>query len=170
MVRHLSVDKVTAAKLAVLEAKAFLDRQVRATADDMTAFADQKGAAIFADDAAESGYLLLRIVVDEAEVLDLGVAPAARRQGLGRALLDAAHHHVARAGAAKMFPEVAEDNRPAQGLYASLGYIETGRRAGYYLRPDGRRVDALTLARQLAGPSPSDGEGSSPSSDQGSVA
>src|SRR5665647_1140093 len=55
----------------------------------------------------DQGFILIREAAGEAEVLALAVAPAARRQGLGRALLDAA---IARLGPAELFLEVAADN------------------------------------------------------------
>ncbi|MEM9267572.1 MAG: GNAT family N-acetyltransferase, partial [Pseudomonadota bacterium] len=65
------------------------------------------------------GLLILSVAGGEAEVLDVGVVPEARRQGLGRALLTAAVDAAVAGGAARLVLEVAEDNQPAQALYAS---------------------------------------------------
>lgn len=111
-------------------------------------------AALLADPAifwvtTESGFALGRAVLDEAEVLTIAVAPAARRQGRGARLM-ADWLTAARArGAARAFLEVAADNTPAQALYAAQGFAPAGRRKGYYHRPDGQRVDALVLAKTL---------------------
>ncbi|TCT11970.1 ribosomal-protein-alanine N-acetyltransferase [Tepidamorphus gemmatus] len=93
-----------------------------------------------------AGALLLRSVLDEAEILMLCVAPEARRRGLGRALVAAALETAARNGARRVYLEVAVDNAAALSLYGSIGFREAGRRKGYYRRPAGR-VDALLLAR-----------------------
>lgn len=93
--------------------------------------------------------LLLRCVADEAEILMVCVAPAARRRGLGRALVSAALDIAARRGVRRVFLEVAVDNPAALSLYGSIGFVEVGRRRDYYGRPEGR-VDALLLARAAA--------------------
>ena len=47
------------------------------------------------------------------------------------------------------FLEVAADNAAAQALYARAGFAESGRRRGYYRRPDGSGLDALVMQRAL---------------------
>jgi ribosomal-protein-alanine N-acetyltransferase len=99
--------------------------------------------------AAEDGFIVIRTVAGEAEILTLAVAPPARRRGLGRALVDAAADIAARAGAEAMFLEVAADNTAALALYASAGFVPVGRRAGYYRRAGSPAMDALVLRRPL---------------------
>lgn len=53
---------------------------------------------------------------------DLYVAPAARRQGLARGLLQAAREHGAASGAARLELATARTNLTAQALYASMGW------------------------------------------------
>lgn len=86
-------------------------------------------------------FILARVAADEAEVLTLATAPAARRQGLARALLDQAAATAIAMGAETMWLEVAEINLPALGLYSSLGFETSGRRPGYYAN----NVSALIL-------------------------
>ena len=78
------------------------------------------------------GFVLARVVCDEAEVLTIAVMPAARRQGLGRALLTGAMRDAAGRGAQSMFLEVARDNTAALRLYRGMGFVQVGLRAGYY--------------------------------------
>jgi ribosomal-protein-alanine N-acetyltransferase len=92
--------------------------------------------------------LLARVAADEAEILTIGVAPEARRLGVGRGLLAAAMRRAASAGAAAMFLEVASTNTPARALYENAGFVRVGRRARYY--PNGG--DALVLRADLAAP------------------
>jgi ribosomal-protein-alanine N-acetyltransferase len=92
------------------------------------------------------GFVLARAAGGEAEILTLAVLPAARRQGVGAALLAAALAGAAVRGAAAMFLEVAAGNVAALGLYRRLGFAEVGRRRRYYA--DG--ADALVLRRDLA--------------------
>lgn len=84
------------------------------------------------------GFIMARAAGDEAEILTLAVAPAARSQGLGRALVAAAAAHAATLGATAFFLEVAEGNAPALALYARLGFLQVGRRTGYYAGRDAR--------------------------------
>jgi len=100
--------------------------------------------------AQEDGFILIRVVLDEAEILTLAVRPGARRQGLGRRLVERACVAAKDAGAAILFLEVAEDNAAARVLYARAGFVEIGRRKAYYTGPDGRRIDALVLHRDLS--------------------
>jgi [ribosomal protein S18]-alanine N-acetyltransferase len=95
------------------------------------------------------GFVVGRAVAGEAELLTLAVAPGARRQGLGRALLAGFEAESRARGAAEAYLEVAEDNAPAQRLYAAAGYRVTGRRPGYFRSPDGAPVAALLMARAL---------------------
>lgn len=100
--------------------------------------------------AEDDGFILIRVVVDEAEILTLAVRPAARREGLGGRLVEAAVVRAAALGAERMFLEVAEGNSAARALYARSGFVEMGRRRGYYSHTDGSREDALTLVLNFA--------------------
>jgi ribosomal protein S18 acetylase RimI-like enzyme len=53
---------------------------------------------------------------------DLFVASAARRKGVGRALLDAARAHGVATGAKRLVLSTAATNREARALYESYGY------------------------------------------------
>ncbi|MFD2174653.1 GNAT family N-acetyltransferase [Rhodobacter lacus] len=95
------------------------------------------------------GFLLGRVIADEAELLTLAVDPGARRQGKAARLM-AQFAQAARArGAATAFLEVAAGNSPARALYAATGWQEAGRRKRYYHAPDGTTDDALVLVLTL---------------------
>jgi ribosomal protein S18 acetylase RimI-like enzyme len=53
---------------------------------------------------------------------DLFVAPQARRQGVARALMDAARRYAVNRGAGRLQLETAITNRPGQALYEDLGW------------------------------------------------
>lgn len=95
--------------------------------------------------AEEGGFILIRVVADEAEILTLAVRLSSRRAGLGARLVEAAVVRAAVLGAGRMFLEVAEGNAAACALYARSGFVQMGRRRGYYSHADGSREDALTL-------------------------
>ena len=90
------------------------------------------------------GFLLLRMVLDEAEILTIGVT--APRQGIGLALMREGLRLAAIGGVREMHLEVAAANAAARALYTRLGFTQTGLRRAYY--PDGG--DALTLHLVLA--------------------
>lgn len=88
--------------------------------------------------------LVAQTVGTDWEILTLLTAHDARGSGRGRALL-AALIAQARATGATLTLEVAANNAAALGLYRSTGFIEVGRRRGYYRASEGS-VDALLLA------------------------
>lgn len=95
------------------------------------------------------GFLLGRVIADEAEMLTLAVPPEQRGRGTGRRLVDTFLTEARARGAASAFLEVAEDNPVARRLYLSVGFVESGGRRGYYRSPDGRHVDAVLMTRTL---------------------
>ena len=98
------------------------------------------------------GFILMRVVADEAEILTLAVRPSARGKGLGGELTSEGLARAQAMGAERAFLEVAEDNAAARTLYARLGFTEAGRRRAYYAGADGRRRDALVLTLNFPGP------------------
>jgi ribosomal-protein-alanine N-acetyltransferase len=97
----------------------------------------------------QDGFVLARAAGGEAEILTLAVAPPARGQGLGRALLEAASRRVAQLGAENIFLEVGADNPAALALYAGLGFVRAGQRKGYYASPEVGGRDAFVLRAAL---------------------
>jgi len=89
------------------------------------------------------GYATFRRVLDEAELLRIATDPAARRQGVARALLETAFPKLDATGVERYFLEVRQDNRAARALYQRFDFQETGLRRGYFA--DG--CDAVLMAR-----------------------
>jgi [ribosomal protein S18]-alanine N-acetyltransferase len=79
-----------------------------------------------------AGYLCLKVVFDEAEILDVAVDPGWRGRGIGRFLVQHALTLARARGAALVALEVRVGNLEALALYRSFGFRETGRRKGYY--------------------------------------
>jgi len=96
-----------------------------------------------------AGVLICRALGGEAEILTVGVAPWARRQGVGEALMIAAIGVARQAGAEAMFLEVDVDNASAIGLYQRLGFERAGLRKAYYDRGAKGRADALVMRLDL---------------------
>ena len=61
-------------------------------------------------------------LVEYFVLYDLYVIKAARRQGIARALMNAASEWAKAQGAARLDLETARDNAPGQSLYRDLGY------------------------------------------------
>jgi ribosomal-protein-alanine N-acetyltransferase len=99
---------------------------------------------------AAQGFLMGRVVAGEAEVLTIAVDPVARRQGVGAGLMAGFLAEARARGAEVAFLEVAADNGAALRLYAASGFVETGRRRGYYRDPAGQPVDAVTMTRRVS--------------------
>lgn len=108
-----------------------------------TDFADLKksGCDII---ASQNGFIVWRVVADEAEIITVGVHPNARRTGIASAMLVLAENDAKKRGAKKIFLEVAENNPPARVMYKNNGYTQIGVRPKYY---DG--IDAILMEKIL---------------------
>jgi tRNA threonylcarbamoyl adenosine modification protein YeaZ len=94
------------------------------------------------------GFVQFQWVAGEAEINTLCVSTIYRRQGFGRALMEALIAHLKMHNTSKLFLEVAADNAAALALYRKLGFAETGLRKAYYVRKAGA-VDAITMGLSL---------------------
>lgn len=115
------------------------DGYARAAAGEYAAWVAAAGNSVV-------GFLVLRIVADEAEVLNLAVEPESRRRGVAAGLLAAAIDASRAAGATRAFLEVRESNAGAIAFYQRQDFRLDGRRPKYYTGP---REDALVLSRGL---------------------
>ena len=95
------------------------------------------------------GFAVTMAVLDEVELLDIGVARPHQGQGLGKALLEQAIAAAVAKGAKRMLLEVRAGNAAAIGLYEALGFRQIGRRRDYYPAKRGRE-DALIYDKELA--------------------
>ena len=138
-----------AAALATLHAAAFnrgwSEQEFEHLLTDRNVIADRAGRG-----RRIVGFIVSRRAADEAEILSVAVARAARGRGLARALLDLHLRRLAGFGLRAVFLEVDEDNTPARRLYARAGFQEVGRRPGYYAQGRANPAAALVLRRDLA--------------------
>ena len=95
------------------------------------------------------GFILSRRAADEAEVLTVAVEAAARGQGVANKILSVHLPRLRRFGVRTVFLEVGDTNTPALQLYRRFGFVEAGRRAGYYRTADGDRAAALVMRCDL---------------------
>lgn len=94
--------------------------------------------------ASQNGFIVWRTVVDEAEIITIGVRPEARKNGIATAMLTLVENDLKKRGVKKIFLEVAENNVPAKKLYEQNGFTQISIRPKYY---DG--VDAILMEKNL---------------------
>ena len=94
--------------------------------------------------ASQNGFIVYRATCDEAEIITIGVAPDARRGGIGAAMLAIIEGDLKKRGVKHIFLEVAADNAQARSLYRNSGYKEIGVRPKYY---DG--TDAIMMRKDI---------------------
>lgn len=117
------------------------------SAADFTAFTADPLAFLLVE--GDAGFLLGRAVAGEAELLTLTVSPESRRLGLGARLVARFLYQARLRAATRAFLEVSAENPAAIALYESAGFAVAGRRRGYYATPEGARIDAIVMARDL---------------------
>lgn len=109
------------------------------------------GYLCLVDDAAGElrSFAVLMSGVDEAELLNVGVASKHQRNGLGRTMLAAMLGAASEKKMQRVFLEVRASNWRAIALYRSAGFLEIGLRRGYY-RNDIGCEDALVMAFDIS--------------------
>ena len=95
-------------------------------------------------EGAVVAYGIVAMGAGEAHVLNLCVGDPMRGRGIGRQMLMLLIERASQAGMQDVFLEVRPSNMHAIALYQSVGFIEVGRRRGYYQAVEGRE-DALVL-------------------------
>ena len=99
------------------------------------------------------GYGGIVLAPDGAHITTLAVVPAARRRGVGRALVGELLLAATAQGATAATLEVRRSNTAAEALYEGLGFASVGVRPGYYppTRPGEDPEDAVIMwAHDLA--------------------
>jgi ribosomal-protein-alanine N-acetyltransferase len=92
------------------------------------------------------GFICYRLLFEEAELLNVAVAPSVRRSGYGERLVEAMLADARAHGVTRVVLEVRASNEGAIRLYERKGFACVGRRAAYY-RDNGE--DALVLGLSL---------------------
>jgi ribosomal-protein-alanine N-acetyltransferase len=106
--------------------------------DEIARLLSGKGVAAFvvrthgSGEGPPCGFVIVREVAGEAEIITIATDPSKRRLGIGRALMNHAIRQMHGDRVARLFLEVSEDNQTALPLYRSLGFRQVGVRKGYY--------------------------------------
>ena len=94
-----------------------------------------------------AGYIGSQTVLGEADMMNVAVSPAYRRQGIGRALVLALCEALkTQMQATVLTLEVRDSNAAAIALYEDLGFTQIGLRKNYYQHP---KEDARILRKDL---------------------
>lgn len=96
-------------------------------------------------DGEHAGYVAAYTVCRESDILTVAVESAFRKNGIGRALLDALFDALQGQSDA-LFLEVRSSNAAARRLYTSAGFCEIGVRKNYYKLPT---EDAILYKKDL---------------------
>jgi ribosomal-protein-alanine N-acetyltransferase len=100
------------------------------------------------DNGTIRGYAILMPVVDEAELLNVSVAAAWQRKGLGRMIVNEILQKARAINMKRVFLEVRPSNVAAIALYRRSGFDLIGVRRGYYQNANGSE-DALVMSCNL---------------------
>jgi len=120
--------------LAVTSETGFAERSVTGMAG--TQSGEQKSYAIH-------GFVILRCLADEGELLQIAVDKAFRRRGVADALMDATLLYASENLLKPVFLEVRKSNEAAIMLYKKHGFKSVRLRKNYYSNPF---EDALVMA------------------------
>ena len=106
-----------------------LEREESRSDDDWRAWLG-RGATFVAESDGEPSGLVVALAQDDPSIvalLAMFVSSRVRRQGVGRALMEAAMEWAHAMGAERLELMVVEGNAPAASLYEACGFVYTGR-------------------------------------------
>jgi ribosomal-protein-alanine N-acetyltransferase len=141
MIETRTWTKADIAKIAALEKRCFADAWSATELDGCLSLPVYK-SFLLEDGSNIIGYACLLTVYEDAEILNIAVAPEFRKRGYGLSLMHKMLTMAKQSGAQSVFLEVRESNEPAKNLYRSLGFEEYGLRKNYY--PDGENAILMT--------------------------
>ena len=95
------------------------------------------------DDGSIGAWAVVMPVLDEAELLTIGVSPDLQGRGLGRAMLDRMTDAMRTRKCTRCHLEVRESNERAIRLYETSGFVRVGLRKNYYRTAEGREHAVL---------------------------
>jgi [ribosomal protein S18]-alanine N-acetyltransferase len=93
---------------------------------------------------SDNSFIVWRSVLDEAEIITIGVKPLMRRSGIADTLLVLMERELKQKNVHKVFLEVSIDNLAAIKLYEKNGFVRAGLRPKYY-----NGIDAVTMVKEI---------------------
>lgn len=131
-------------EIAALEAACFSAPWSRD--DILRAVTNPAFVCVSASSGGLLGYGMMYAAVQEADIVNIAVSPAARRLGIGQAIMESLMAEATEKGCLEMYLEVRESNTPARALYEKLGFETIGKRKNYYKKPT---EDAILMKASL---------------------
>lgn len=98
------------------------------------------------DESQVIGYGGMWVILDEAHITNIAIAPSYRGKGYGEILLLKLMELAIEKGAERITLEVRVSNESAKRLYHRLGFKEVGLRKGYYVDT---KEDAIIMWKTL---------------------
>lgn len=95
--------------------------------------------------SSENGFIIWRSVLDEAEIISIGVNPVARRTGIATAMLTLVENDLKKHNIKHIFLDVSDKNLSAINLYHKCGFVDFSTRSAYY--NDG--TNAIMMKKEL---------------------
>ncbi len=92
------------------------------------------------------GCICMNTTEEQGFISKVMVAPAHRREGIAKAMLQALIQYAAQAGMRELTLEVRESNIPARSLYTAFGFKNLGKRRNFYHSP---KEDAVIMTKVL---------------------
>lgn len=140
-IREMQIDDLEEA--ASIEAELFSEPW---SAEGFFGFWLREDALFFvAEEAGEIvGYCGVLMVLDQGDVINVGVRRKWQRRGIGKSLMEVLIRETAVRGVTTLYLEVRISNQAAISLYESFGFQQVGLRKGYYQDP---LEDGITMCR-----------------------
>jgi ribosomal-protein-alanine N-acetyltransferase len=101
----------------------------------LDALSSKRVALVAEFNNAIAGFVIASVVLFEAELELIAVAPAHQRQGLAQQLFAALTANLHALNVSEILLEVRASNHPALALYRRLNFVVNGRRSRYYQNP-----------------------------------
>lgn len=142
--KYVLMDETHVAAIAELEKICFHDPwSEKSIASELTNPLSCWVVSMDADRLA--GYVGSQSVLGWADMMNLAVHPDYRCRGVATQLINTLIEHLKRKEVTCLTLEVRASNTTAIALYGKHGFVEVGRRPGYYHNP---REDALILRKE----------------------
>lgn len=139
-----------AAACAAIHTTCFAHSWPASEFETMIASENYLGDGVFHEpDSRLLGFSISRLIGDEAELLTIAIDSKARRQGLGRLLLETQIWALTRKGIRRVMLEVEDANEAALQLYRKFEFKQDSVRKGYYTQGRSVPADAILLSRQI---------------------
>ena len=144
MIQYVPMTHAHVAQIAALEKLCFHDPwSEKSIASELDNSLSLWLVALDGDTVA--GYVGSQSVMGWADMMNIAVDPAYRRQGVAQGLVESLVAALKENDIQCLTLEVRASNEPAKALYGKLGFRQVGRRPNYYRNP---KEDALILRRE----------------------